>query len=187
MSTLEMRDSFFQILLAEESRPLTAVRTPVGLYQYTRMPQGLKNSPATLQRVINATLGDLKGRSAFAYTDDLTVGSVDAESHFRDLREVFHRLRKKGVKLKLSKCCFGRRSVDILGRRFTSKGLQPNENDLAAVRRYAEPYDASLPLRFIGICRFLEAFKPDLARWIRPLYEVLARTGIRRSGRRFRG
>ncbi|KAJ8903239.1 hypothetical protein NDN08_004349 [Rhodosorus marinus] len=63
--------------------------TPPGLYQYTRMPQGLKNSPATLQRVINATLGDLKGRPAFAYMDDLTVGSEDAWGHLRDLREVF--------------------------------------------------------------------------------------------------
>jgi len=126
ITTLDMRDSFSQVVLAEEFCPLTAVRTPLWLYQYTRMPQGLKNSPTTLQRVINETLGDLKGRSAFAYMDDLTVGSVDAESHLQDLREVFIRLRNKGVKLKFTKCCFGRRSIDILGHRVTAKGLQPN-------------------------------------------------------------
>jgi hypothetical protein len=43
-STLDLKDGFFQVMLAEESRPLTAVRTVMGLMQYRRLPQGLKKS-----------------------------------------------------------------------------------------------------------------------------------------------
>jgi hypothetical protein len=48
-STFDLKDGFFQVLLAKESRPLTAVRTVVDLYQYCRLSQGLKNSPAAFQ------------------------------------------------------------------------------------------------------------------------------------------
>jgi hypothetical protein len=42
LSTFDLKDGFVQIVLAEESRPLTAVRTVLGLVQYRRLPQGLK-------------------------------------------------------------------------------------------------------------------------------------------------
>ena len=32
--TLDLKERFFQVMLAEESRPLTAVRTVMGLMQY---------------------------------------------------------------------------------------------------------------------------------------------------------
>mmetsp|Transcript_7293 Transcript_7293/g.10889 ORF Transcript_7293/g.10889 Transcript_7293/m.10889 type:complete len:94 (+) Transcript_7293:2-283(+) len=68
MSTLDMRDSFCQIVLADESRPLTAARTPLGLCRYTRIPQGPKNSTATLQRVINCCTGrSQRENSIFVY------------------------------------------------------------------------------------------------------------------------
>jgi len=182
MSTLDMRESFFQIVLAEESRPLTAIRTPLGLYQYTRMPQGLKNSPATLQRVIITRR--LKRENSIC---------VHGLSHRRIIGRGrsptgpeggFQRLRKRGVKLKFHMCCFGRRSVDILEHRLTSEGLQPNEVHLSAVRHYPEPYDRNSLLRSIGICRLFEAFLPDLPRRIQPLYEVLVGTNWKKKKRK---
>jgi len=74
--------------------------------------------------------------------------------------------------------------VDILGHRVTSEGLQPNEVHLSAVRHYSEPYDGGSLLRFIGICRFFEAFLPDLARRIQPLYEVLVGTNWNKKKRK---
>jgi hypothetical protein len=50
------------VMLAEESLPLIAVRTFMGLMQYLRLPQGFKNSPATFQRILNATIEDIKGK-----------------------------------------------------------------------------------------------------------------------------
>ena len=47
----------------------------MGLVQYKRLPQGLKNSPATFQRIVNTVLGDLKGLSVLAFMDDVSVGT----------------------------------------------------------------------------------------------------------------
>ncbi len=59
-STFDLKDGFFQVELAEDSKKQTAVRTVLGLLQYTRLPQGLKNSPGTFQRIVNAILGEKK-------------------------------------------------------------------------------------------------------------------------------
>jgi Reverse transcriptase (RNA-dependent DNA polymerase) len=74
-STFDIKDGFFQVNLAEESRPLTAFRTVMGLMQYMRLPQGLKNSPATFQRIMNTVLGDLKGNSVSNFVNDISVGT----------------------------------------------------------------------------------------------------------------
>jgi hypothetical protein len=54
-SKLDLKDGFFQAMLSKECRPLTAfvVRTLMGFMQYRRLPQGLKNSPASFQRIVN--------------------------------------------------------------------------------------------------------------------------------------
>ncbi len=103
-STLDLKDGFFQVPLEEDSRPLTAIRTVCGLFQYTRLPQGLKNSPATFQRIVNEILGDLKGQCVWSYMDDASVGSETAENHLRELSLVLARLEDAGVKLNFSKC-----------------------------------------------------------------------------------
>ena len=103
-STFDLKDRFFQISLARESRPLTAARTVLGLFQYIGLPQGLKNSPPTFQRAVNERLGDLKGQSVWSFFDDASVGSEDEGSHLRELDEVLGRLEVSGMNLKLRKC-----------------------------------------------------------------------------------
>ena len=44
---------FWQIPLMDRAKEISAFVTPGGLYQYKVMPFGMKNSPATVQRLIN--------------------------------------------------------------------------------------------------------------------------------------
>jgi citrate lyase synthetase len=57
-----------------------------------------------------------------AYSDDLAVGSDSAAEHLVDLEAVLESTRGAGLKLKLSKFLFGKRSVELLGHR-VSHGL----------------------------------------------------------------
>ncbi len=65
-STLDLKGGFFQVPLEEDSRPVTAIRTVCGLFQYTSLPQGLKNSPESFQRIVSEIFGDLKGQCAWS-------------------------------------------------------------------------------------------------------------------------
>ena len=57
ISTLDLKDGFFQIPLHPESSEFTAFSTPSGHYEFTCLPQGINVSPAAFQRVMDSIFG----------------------------------------------------------------------------------------------------------------------------------
>ncbi|MCP4491709.1 MAG: RNA-directed DNA polymerase, partial [Gammaproteobacteria bacterium] len=55
-SKLDLKKTFFHIKLAEQSRPLTTTLTHKGLFQYKRLPMGLKDSASVCQQLVAQTL-----------------------------------------------------------------------------------------------------------------------------------
>jgi hypothetical protein len=55
-SKMDMTNSFFQTRVHPDDIHLTAVTTPLGLYEWLVMPMGLRNSPAIHQRRMTAAL-----------------------------------------------------------------------------------------------------------------------------------
>ena len=70
---IDLREAFFAVRMAEEDQWKTAFRTQNGLYEYTVMPMGLTNAPATCQEVVNETLREFLGRFVIAYVDDILI------------------------------------------------------------------------------------------------------------------
>ncbi|MCP3661317.1 MAG: RNA-directed DNA polymerase [Gammaproteobacteria bacterium] len=57
---LDLRKSFFHIMMRSDSRPLSTTVTHQGPFWYTRLPMGLKESAATMQRLVDQTWADCK-------------------------------------------------------------------------------------------------------------------------------
>ncbi|KAF4086823.1 hypothetical protein AMELA_G00088740 [Ameiurus melas] len=58
-SVLDLRSGYYQVPMGEADKEKTAFICPLGFYQFERMPQGISGAPATFQRVMERTVGDM--------------------------------------------------------------------------------------------------------------------------------
>jgi hypothetical protein len=105
-STIDLPSGFYQLEINPISRPLTACHCHLGLFQFKRLPMGLKNSPLTFQRVMEAVLRGLNWKFSLVYLDDIIVFIKTFSDHLSHLRQIFDRLRTAGLKLHPAKCSF---------------------------------------------------------------------------------
>jgi len=82
-SKVDLCKGYHQIPVAEKDIEKTAIITPVGMFEYLRMPFGLRNSAQTFQRFMDIVCRDLS--FAFVYLDDVLVASSSPEEHRRHL------------------------------------------------------------------------------------------------------
>ena len=61
------------------------------------------------------------------------VHAPTKERHEEILREVFARLQESGLAIKLSKCEFGKSSVEYLGYKVSEKGIEPLKKKVTAI------------------------------------------------------
>ncbi|KAJ1127696.1 hypothetical protein NDU88_006089 [Pleurodeles waltl] len=114
LSTFDLTSGYWQIALTEGAKERSAFSTPDGHFQFKVMPFGMKNAPATFQRLVNQVLAGLDEFSA-AYLDDIAVFSSTWEEHLQHLWRVLEALKKAGLTIKASKCQIGQGSVVYLG------------------------------------------------------------------------
>ncbi|VDL90170.1 unnamed protein product [Schistocephalus solidus] len=61
---LDLSDSYVQIEIAEKSRELLTINTHRGLFQFTRLPFGLKTASAILQQIMDTRMMGTEGAAA---------------------------------------------------------------------------------------------------------------------------
>ena len=101
ISTLDQAKGYWQIPMAPDSQEKTVFVTPFGLFEFTVMPFGLHNAPATFQRMMNYVLRECQDITG-AYIDDVVIFSHGWGEHLGHLREVFSQLQLAGLMVKLS-------------------------------------------------------------------------------------
>ena len=72
-SAFDMSAGSHQIPMQEESKKYTAFSISQGYYEYNRMPFGLKNVPATFQRMMDNAFIRLIGKECFVFIDDIVI------------------------------------------------------------------------------------------------------------------
>ena len=64
-SVTDVSSRFHQIKMSQEDAAKTAFSTSTGHYQFNRMPFGLKNAPATFQKLMNNVLTEIQTIALF--------------------------------------------------------------------------------------------------------------------------
>ena len=113
-TTLDLASGYWQVPIDPASQEKTAFTTFSGLYEFTKMPFGLVNAPATFQRLMEVVLSDLARDVCLVYLDDILVMGKTFEEHMDHLKKVFERIHNAGLRLKPKKHAQGvRRDIYI--------------------------------------------------------------------------
>lgn len=87
ISKLDLLKGYWQVPLTPRAFDISAFVTPNAFMQNTVMAFGMKNAPATFQRLMQKVLGDVP--SCSVYLDDIVVYSSTWESHLSSLKAIF--------------------------------------------------------------------------------------------------
>jgi len=171
ISTLDAAKGYWQVPVQEGSKVYTAFRTRTGLYEYNVMPFGLKNSPATYQRIMNDLLGEYYS-FCLVYQDDIIVFSRSFKDHINHLEQIFKILEQAGITLARHKCTFGAQTVKFLGHIVSTNGIKMNPAKVDAVQAYPQPKTRKELRKFLGVVNFYHHFIDKIGEKAAPLYEL---------------
>ena len=110
-STLDLASGYWQMEVAPEDKEKTAFCTQEGLFEFQTMPFGLRNAPATFQRLMDFVLAGLQWSSCLVYLDDVIIMGRTFDDHLKNLALVLVRLQDAGLKLRPEKCAFFQKEV----------------------------------------------------------------------------
>jgi len=170
-SKLDLRKGYHQVPVDPTSVQKTAIITPFGLFEFLRMPFGLRNSGQTFQRMMDEVMQGLD--YTFCYLDDVLVASATPEEHAEHLKEVLERLRGRGLVLNGEKCVLGATEVEYLGHLVSARGIRPLPDRVRAIQDFSQPKSSQQLQSFLGMANFYRRFIPSAAKILKPLTDVL--------------
>ena len=178
-STIDLTDGFYQVLMRSSDVPLTAVSTPSGmLWEWLVMPQGLKNAPATFNRLVTQLLRPLRD-FAPSYFDDIYIhskalnGLDDVNVHRDHLRRVFEVMRANKLYANLKKCIFAAPEIPVLGCFVGKDGVRPDPNKVKAIDAWPVPRNQKDLRQWLGRANYLHKYTQNYAKIVRPLTQLL--------------
>jgi hypothetical protein len=167
---MDLTSGYFQMLLDSASRLYTAFITFMGLFQWVRVPMGLKGAPSYFQRMMaTVVLAGLIYTQCEAYLDDVLVFGETEDEYIDNLRSVFERFRKFGITLNPKKCEFGLEEVEFVGHVLGADGISFSKEKTEKVLDFPVPQTMKQLRAFIGLVNYFRDHVRDLSTMVRPL------------------
>ena len=162
---------FFHVPLDEESKKLTAMLTPFGIYYYNVLAMGLANATDIFERCMRDTLTGLDGVTNIA--DDVCVYGSTYPEFRNNVVNFLNRCVEKDLHLNADKVQVNVSSVPFFGMMLTKDGLQPDPSKVSQVKNWPVPTNLTELQSFLGAVNYLQRFMPHLASLREPLGSLL--------------
>jgi hypothetical protein len=172
-TSLDLREGYHQIRLAEGEEFKIAFQTHQGHYEFLVMPYGLTGAPATFQNAMNKIFAPLLRRCVLVFLDDILIYSSTLDEHENRLKQVFQHLATHNLKVKHSKCVFAQPQLKYLGHTISASGVSTDPKNLEAVRTWSVPTCAKEVRKFLGLAGYYRKFVCNFGLMSRVLNDLL--------------
>ena len=173
VSTFDMLKGYWQVPLTQRAREISAFVTPSGLYQYKVMPFGMKNAPATFQRMVNKLVRDINGCEG--YMDDVVIYGDDWSDHIRRIERFFQIMREAKLTINLMKSEFGKATVKYLGHIVGQGQVRPLDAKIQTIVKFPIPTSRKELARFLGMAGYYRNFCLNFSEIAAPLTNLLSK------------
>lgn len=174
ISSVDLKDAYWQIPLEKGSREKTAFTVPGRpLYQFKVMPFGLSNAAQSLSCLMHRVIPHELRDRVFVYLDDLLVFSNSFDEHIKVLRIVAERLTHAGLTINIEKSKFCMRELPYLGYIVGQGGIKASPDKIAAIVDFPVPKTPRQVRRFLGMAGWYRRFVKDFSTLATPLTNTL--------------
>ena len=171
---IDFTKGYYQAPLSMSSRALTAFICFCGVYQWLRVPMGLKGAPSYFQKeMATLVLGGLIHIILELYIDDILIHGKTEDEFLERVRKVFERLRNYRITVNPKKCIFGAPRIEFVGHEINEKGMKFSEEKIRKVIDFAVPITPKQLQGFLGLANYFRDHIESFSIKGRPLYEVL--------------
>lgn len=171
VSKFDLLKGYWQVPLSKRAQEICAFITPSGLYKYTVMPFGLRNAPATFQRLMNQVVAGLDGCAV--YLDDVVIYSDTWSEHIQRIKALFDKLVWAGLTVNLAKCEFAKATVTYLGKVVGQGQVRMSQDKVVAIVKYPPPNTKKELMRFLGMVGYYRSFCRNFSSVVEPLTALL--------------
>jgi hypothetical protein len=172
---VSMTSGFFQTAIDERSRPFTAFITSTGLFQWCRLPMGLKGVASYFQRMMaSKVLAGLLYIFVELYLDDVLVYATNDDEFFERLRIIaLERFRQFNIALNPKNCYFGLTEVEFVGHVLKSDGVCFFTEKRTKVLDFPLRVKQKQLKSFLGLVNYFRDHVKGLSHKAKPLNDIM--------------
>jgi transposase InsO family protein len=178
----DLTSGYHQIAIHSDSAKYTAFMTDKGIFEWLRLPMGLKGAGSHFQQMMATHV--LKGliyTICEIYIDDVIVYANSETQLLERLESVFQRFNEFNISLNPEKCEFALQSIEYVGHTIDSEGIHFSREKLDGIRAIVTPRTHKDLRSFLGLANWFRDHVHNHSTIVKPLQDMLTDYNRRRT------
>ncbi|MBW0512002.1 hypothetical protein O181_051717 [Austropuccinia psidii MF-1] len=172
ITSMDALKGFHQNVLTPKAKRLLRIITNCAIYEYLRMPFGIKNAPSHYPIMMNTIfLTELSEEWLIIYIDDIIIFSDSWSLNLERLARVLEKFAGVNINILLKKCKFGFEDK-ALGHFLSGLSLGINKNKVEAVLLKPIPQNKKEIMSFLRFASYYSQHLKDFTIIAKSLYRI---------------